>query len=53
MDRKYFYEMANSQLNMTDRKSYLSTQTAEQRLLYGTKLRQSKFNSKPEKKRII
>ena len=53
MDGKYFYEMANSQLNMTDRKLYLSTLTAEQRLLYtryGAKLRQSKFNAKPEKR---
>ena len=53
MDGKYFYEMANSQLNMTDRKLYLSTLTTEQRQLYtryGAKLRQSKFNAKPDKR---
>ena len=34
MDGKHFYDMANSQLNMKDRKSYLSTLTEEQRKLY-------------------
>ncbi len=46
MDDKYFYEMANNQLNLKDRRIYLSTLTAEQRLLftrYNSKVRQDKF----------
>ena len=53
MDGKYFYDMANSQLNMKDRKSYLSTLTEEQRKLYtryGNKVRQDKFKADEEKK---
>ena len=34
MDGKYFYEIVNSQLNMKDRKVYLSNLTEEQRVLY-------------------
>ena len=53
MDGKYFYDMANSQLNMKDRKSYLSTLTEEQRKLYtryGNKVRQDKFKADEENK---
>jgi len=53
MDGKYFYDMANSQLNMKDRKSYISTLTEEQRKLYtryGNKVRQDKFKADEEKK---
>ena len=34
MNGEYIYNMANDQLNMKDRKLYLSTLTAEQRKLY-------------------
>ncbi len=34
MDRNYFYEMVNTQLNMKDRKVYLSNLTEEQRVLH-------------------
>ena len=54
MDGKYFYEMANSQLNNTDRRIYLASLTAEQKLLYtryGNKVRQQKFNSDTENKK--
>jgi hypothetical protein len=53
MDGKYFYDMANSQLNMKDRKSYLSTLTEEQRKLYTrycNKVRQDKFKADEENK---
>ena len=53
MDGKYFYDMANSQLNMKDRKSYLSTLTEEQKKLYtryGNKVRQDKFKADEENK---
>ena len=53
MDGKYFYDLANSQLNMKDRKSYLSTLTEEQRKLYtryGNKVRQDKFKANEENK---
>lgn len=53
MDGKYFYDMANAQLNMKDRKSYLSTLTEEQRKLYtryGNKVRQDKFKADEENK---
>lgn len=53
MDGKYFYDMANSQLNMKDRKLYLSTLTEEQRKLYtryGNKMRQDKFKANEENK---
>ena len=48
MDGKYIYEMANSQINLTDRKQYLSTLTEEQRKLYtryNNKIRQDKFKA--------
>jgi hypothetical protein len=51
MDGKYFYEMANDQLNMKDRKQYLSSLTEEQRKLYtryGNKVRQDKFKANEE-----
>ena len=53
MDGKYFYEMVNSQLNMKDRKIYLSTLTAAQKLLYtryNNKVRQDKFKANEENK---
>ena len=48
MDGKYIYEMANSQINLTARKQYLSTLTEEQRKLYtryNNKIRQDKFKA--------
>ena len=45
MDGKYLYDMVNSQLNMKDRKVYLSNLTEEQRILYtryNNKVRQDK-----------
>ncbi len=56
MNGEYIYNMANSQLNMTDRKKYLSTLTAEQRLLYtryNNKVRQNKFKANDDNKRNI
>ena len=53
MDGKYFYEMVNSQLNMKDRKVYLSNLTEEQRVLYtryNNKVRQDKFKANNENK---
>ncbi len=53
MDGKYLYEMANDQLNLKDRKQYLSTLTEEQRKLYtryNNKVRQDKFKAKEENK---
>ncbi len=53
MNGEYIYNMANSQLNMTDRKKYLSTLTAEQRLLYtryNNKVRQDKFKANDNNK---
>lgn len=53
MDGKYFYEMANSQLNMKDRKIFLSNLTEAQRLLYtryNNKVRQDKFKANEENK---
>ena len=51
MNGAYFYEMANAQLNMKDRKIYLSTLTPEQRKdydRYNLKVRQDKFKAKDE-----
>ena len=48
MNGEYIYNMANDQLNMKDRKLYLSTLTAEQRKLYtryNNKVRQDKFKA--------
>ena len=53
MDGKYFYEMANTQLNIKERKAYLQTLTEEQRKLYtryGNKVRQDKFKANEENK---
>ena len=53
MDGKYIYEMANNQINMKDRKIYLSTLTEEQRKLYtryNNKVRQDKFKANEENK---
>jgi hypothetical protein len=53
MDGKYFYEMANSQLNMKDRKIYISSLTEAQKTLYtryNNKVRQDKFKAKEENK---
>jgi hypothetical protein len=53
MDGKYFYEMVNSQLNMKDRKTYLSTLTEAQKTLYtryNNKVRQEKFKANEENK---
>ncbi len=53
MNGKYIYNMANSQLNMTDRKKCSSTLTAEQRLLYtryNNKVRQDKFIANDDNK---
>ena len=47
--------MVNSQLNMKDRKEYLSTLTAAQKILYtryGNKARQDKFKANEENKKI-
>jgi hypothetical protein len=46
MDGKYIYEMVNSQLNVKDRRVYLSTLTQEQKQLYtryNNKVRQDRF----------
>ena len=46
MDGKYIYEMVNSQLNVKDRRVYLSTLTQEQKQLYtryNDKVRQDRF----------
>ena len=51
MNGAYFYEMANAQLNMKDRKIYLSTLTPEQRKdydRYNLKVRQDKIKAKDE-----
>jgi hypothetical protein len=53
MNGEYIYNMANDQLNMKDRKLYLSTLTAEQRLLYtryNNKVRQDKFKANEDNK---
>ena len=53
MDGKYFYELMQDQLTNADKRVLLSTLTPEQKLLYtryGNKIRQQKFNAKPEKK---
>ncbi len=53
MDGKYYYEMANSQLNMKDRIANLKTLTEEQRKLYtryGNTIRQDKFKADEENK---
>ena len=53
MDGKYLYDMVNSQLNMKDRKVYLSNLTEEQRILYtryNNKVRQDKFKANNENK---
>ena len=53
MDGKYFYEMVNSQLNMKDRRIFLSTLTEAQKLLYtryNNKVRQDKFKANEENK---
>ena len=53
MDGKYYYDMVNSQLNMKDRKIYLSSSTEEQRKLYtryNCKVRQDKFKANEENK---
>jgi hypothetical protein len=53
MDGNYFYETVNTQLNMKDRKVYLSNLTEEQRVLhtrYNNKVRQDKFKANNENK---
>ena len=53
MDGKYYYDMVNSQLNMKDRKIYLSTLTEAQKTLYtryNNKVRQDKFKANEENK---
>ena len=53
MDGKYIYDTVNSQLNVKDRRVYLSTLTQEQKLLYtrySNKVRQDKFKAKEANK---
>jgi hypothetical protein len=53
MDGKYYYDMVNSQLNMKDRKIYLSTLTEAQKTLYtryNNKVRQDRFKANEENK---
>ncbi len=53
MDGQYFYEMANSQLNVKDIKVYLSHLTEEQRVLYtryNNKVRRDKFKANDDNK---
>ena len=53
MDGKNLYDMVNSQLNMKDRKVYLSNLTEEQSVLYtryNNKVRQDKFKANNENK---
>ena len=48
MDGKYIYDMVNSQINVKDRRVYLSTLTQEQKILYtryNNKVRQDKFKA--------